>query len=862
VSGEAERLYEQARALNPEARTALVEEACRGNPGLREELLSLLGEADTAEEFFELLGDAVFSTPLLIDQGEVDTTVTSELLPPLARAEPLAGAVIGHYTILSLIGSGGMGSVYRARDALLERDVALKFLPPLSTRLDDEERLLMEARSAAAMEHPNVCTIHEIGQTDDGRPFIAMALHEGETLKDRLQRGPLSLDEAVATGVQIARGLGAAHARGILHRDVKPGNVMLGADGTVRLLDFGLATVTDASRAPSSGTAGTVAYMSPEQARGDPLDPRADLWSLGVVLYEMLAGARPFGGEDDRTLLESILHEDPAPVSQRRPEIPEPLARAVERLLRKDPDARYARAADVLADLESALPSGVGIPRLSRRRAALLAAGITAVVALIGAGLWLPERGAESAPPLSAGRMEPSIAVLPLANLGADPRDAALADGMTEELIAILAKSGGLRVIASPSVFAFKGTQTDVRRIADSLGVSHVLEGDLLKIGSRLRIRVRLVDAGDGSTLWSEAYDREFKDMLSVQGEIARTVARELDLRLAADAGTQLLRRQTQSIAAYELYLRGSDPTLPRSDSGVRESVRYYRQAIMADSTYAAAHAGLALAYVRLGSARDPDHPLHELYALAEEAAGKAIALDDSLAEAHLALGRARMAALDFGSAQTELERAIALDPTDWRFRGLLATLHIWAERPLDALTEARRALEVDPLSPYSNVWLAHALFVNRRCDEALAQLERLAAIRPPLRSAAAITGQCHARKRMWPEAIAALRPQAEAGDPLITALLGHTLARAGQREEARRILADLLARRSRTGSGAFEVAVVYAGLGDVDQAFTWLDRSIGDLSLKAHIMEPTFEDLQSDPRFERLRTRLGLQKL
>jgi serine/threonine-protein kinase len=862
VSDEAERLYEQARALDPEGRAALVGEACRENPRLREELLSLLGEADTAEEFFELLGDAVFSTPLLIDPGEVDTTATSDLLPPLARAEPQPGAVLGHYTILSLIGSGGMGTVYRARDALLERDVALKFLPPLSTRLDDEDRLLMEARSAAAMEHPNVCTIHEIGQTDDGRPFIAMALHEGETLKDRLQRGSLSLDEAVATGVQIARGLGAAHARGILHRDVKPGNVMLGADGTVRLLDFGLATVTDASRSPSSGTAGTVAYMSPEQARGEALDPRTDLWSLGVVLYEMLAGVRPFRGEDDRALLESILHEHPAPVSRRRPEIPEPLARVVERLLRKDPDARYARAADVLADLESALPSGAGTPRLSRRRAALLATGITAVVALIGTSLWLPERGAESAPPLSAGGREPSIAVLPLANLGADPRDAALADGKTEELIAILAKSGGLRVIASPSVFAFKGAQTDVRRIADSLGVSHVLEGDLLKIGSRLRIRVRLVDAGDGSTLWSETYDREFKDMLSVQGEIARTVARELDLRLAADTGTQLLRRQTQSIAAYELYLRGSDPTLPRSDSGVRESVGYYQQAIMADSTYAAAHAGLALAYVRLGSARDPDRPLHELYALAEEAAGKAIALDDSLAEAHLALGRARMAALDLGSAQTELERAIALDPTDWRFRGLLATLHIWAGRPLDALSEARRALEVDPLSPYANVWLAHALFVNRRCDDALAQLERLAAIRPPLRSAAAITGQCHAGKRMWPEAIGALRPQAESGDPLITALLGHTLARAGQREEARRILADLLARRSRTGSGAFEVAVVYAGLGDVDQAFTWLDRSIGDLSLKVHVMEPTFEDLQGDPRFERLRTRLGLQKL
>jgi TolB-like protein/Flp pilus assembly protein TadD len=469
----------------------------------------------------------------------------------------------------------------------------------------------------------------------------------------------------------------------------------------------------------------------------------------------------------------------------------------------------------------------------------------------------------ESVPPAATeAAREPSIAVLPLVNLSADPGDDALADGMTEELIAVLAKTRDLRVIASTSVFAFKGSQSDVRAIADSLGVSHILEGGLQKIGSRLRIRVRLVDAGDGSTRWSETYDRDFEDVFSIQGEIARAVARELDMSSAASADTQLLRRQTQSIAAYELYLRGNDPTLPRSDSGVRKSLEYFQQAIQEDSTYAAAHAGLAIAYVRLGLAGNPGRPLSALYALAQETAGKAVALDDSLAEAHLALGRARAAALDLASAQAEVRRAIALDPTDWRFRGSLVTLHIWAGRPVEALTEARRALEVDPLSPYANVGVAHALFANRRYDEALAQLEQIAAVRPPLRAAMVIASQCYAKKQMWPEAIAALRPQAEAGGPLITALLGHTLARAGRRDEAQRILAELLERRQRAGSGAFEVAVVYAGLGDSDQAFTWLDRSIDDYSLKVQIMEPTFENLQRDPRFERLRALLGLQKL
>jgi serine/threonine protein kinase/tetratricopeptide (TPR) repeat protein len=858
VSDETERLFERALALKPEDRTAFVEDACRGDPRLQQELLSLLGQAGAAEQFFDRLTNAVFSASF--------SSGGRQHLPPQPPDPDLhVGEVIGQYRILSLIARGGMGTVYRAHDARLARDVALKFLPAyLAAQPDAEERLLMEARAAAGLEHPNVCSIHQIGETDDGRLFIAMAYYEGETLKERLLRGPLSLEESVATAVQIVRALAAAHARGIIHRDVKPGNVMLGSDGTVRLLDFGLATVTDATLTRSGMTPGTVAYMSPEQARGDALDPRTDLWSLGVLLYEMLAGVRPFRGENARKLLQAILHEDPEPISNRRPELPGPLARVVERLLGKDPATRYGGAGEVLAALARALPSEAGSsqPRTrTRRRAALVVGSTILLVALVGTVVWPRWRPQRSVSAVNtAGTGEPSIAVLPLANLSPDPQDAALARGMTEELIATLATAGDVRVIASTSASAFKNREMDVRSIADSLGVSNILEGDLQKIGPRLRVQVRLVDGRNGSTRWSQAYDREFKEVFSIQDEIARAVAGELALRF--DKDRQLRRHHTRNPAAYELYLRGSDPLLLRSESGVWKALGYFQQAIAADSTYAAAHAGLALVYIRrVRTTIDPGMPLSQLFALAEDAAAKAVALDDSLPEAHYALGRVREAMLDFPSAETEIRRAIALDPTRSIYHRSLALLHGWAGRAEEALAEARRALETDPLNPYAHVGVAGALFTNHRYDEALAQLDRVAAIQPPLQGFAFVAAQCYAKKQMWSEAIAALRPQAEAGEPTFIAFLGYVLAHAGQRDEASRILADLLARREKTGGGAFQVGVVYAGLGDFDQAFAWLDKSVDDRSINDGIMGPTFEDLQGDPRFERLRRRLGLQK-
>jgi TolB-like protein/DNA-binding SARP family transcriptional activator len=520
-------------------------------------------------------------------------------------------------------------------------------------------------------------------------------------------------------------------------------------------------------------------------------------------------------------------------------------------------------------DRELAEP-GPTVSRKPRRtrRSVVFAAGAALLMAGVFAAsrLWMEP---EPAGPPVAEAAAPSIAVLPLSNLSADPSDAVFADGMTEELIAMLAKTGDLRVIASTSAFAFRDRQIDVRSIADSLHVSNVLEGGVQKIGSRLRVQVRLVDATDGSTRWSETYDREIEDVFAVQEEIAQAVARELGARLGGRAATRPS-RHTQNVAAYELYLRGNDPANLRSDEGVRRAQEYFRQAIAIDSTYAAAYAGLARMYGRLRSTEDPGMPIADLEALFLQAALKAVALGDSVPEAHAALGLARMnVERDYRSAEVELKRAVELDPTQARTHEWLVVLYIRTGRPAEALAEARRALEIDPLSSSAHAEVAHALIANGRYDEALARLAHIQNVQPPLLRIAQIAAQAYAMKEMWEEAIAAIRPQAErdlaaaSSTSQSAALYGYLLARSGQREEADRVLQTLLSRSQRTGTGAFDVVAVYAGLGDFDQAFAWLDRAIDDRSVRPthfSIMSPLFEDLRRDPRFERVKSRLGIQ--
>jgi serine/threonine-protein kinase len=709
-----EKLLEEAIALEPEARLAYIQQSSRHDPELREELISRLHYAEAADDFFDDLTELVFSLPFSSDENQTPTDEAQEFV--LGEEDVLA-----HYRIVSLIGRGGMGTLYRARDERLDRDVALKFLPSsLSTERKARERLLTEARAVAALNHPNVCAIYEIAETADGHMFFAMPLYDGITLKEKLRQGQLSIEESVSIAIQIARGLAAAHEHGIVHRDVKPGNVMLSPDGTVRLLDFGLAIPIDGCLTNSNSTRGTVAYMSPQQARGDPIDARSDLWSLGVVLYEMIGGRRPFHRGNSAPILDQIFHRDPEPLSKHRHEIPRALAGIVERLLQRDPAKRFDSAAQLLEDLQRALPAGSATSRASRSIGyhVLLLVGVAAVFALIGFLSW--RRASETRP--------------------------------------------------------------------------------------------------------------RFSDHSS-----------------------------TRNIAAYEHYVRSMDQPLVRTDSGARIALDHVQQAIALDTAYAAAYARLARLQLTIANGTDPDMSRRDRLALAERAALKAVALDDSSAEAHAALGKIMKYMNRRIAAVAELRRATALDPSNAESLGALAELLVEVGDPHEALLQARRAREQDSLSAIPTAEVANALLANDRCDEALAELAKLRSLKPPLKRAVGIAAQCYARQKKWPQAIAEIERIIPTGGNRAQGMLGYYLGRSGREAEARKILDDLIRRSRDINGNAYNVAMVYAGLDDRDKTIEWLERSVDDLSFIADWMPDIMKDFSQDARFFPIARRLGI---
>jgi len=505
-------------------------------------------------------------------------------------------------------------------------------------------------------------------------------------------------------------------------------------------------------------------------------------------------------------------------------------------------------------------PRAAGLPtppvpvrRPPSRRVPVAIASVASVAILLLAATRLRQAPPET---LAPATREVSIAVLPLTNLSGDPADAGLVDGMTEELIAVLGKSANLRVVASTSVRALVDRRLDVRQIADSLRVSHVLEGGLQKIGPRLRMQIRLVDPRDGSTRWSETYDREMGDVFEIQDDIARAVARELDLRLAGGVGPgSSASRHTTSAAAYEWYLRGMEGALMRNEAGRRRGIQYFQRAIAIDSTYAAAYAGLARMYIGMAASGRP----REWFAQAEIAARKAVALDGSLGQAHQALGWVHVVNKDWRSAEAELRYALTLDPQLSFTREGLAHVYLWTGKPDRQLEEARLALENDPYSHTAIREYARALLANGRCDEALMQIRALKELSPPSAVAGVIAGQCHLVSGSWEDAITEFRWADQHSAQVAPALLSYALARAGRRDEARAILADLLSGRTRS-HGAFGVAIAYAGLGDLDQAFAWLGRAVDEGTLTRDLMLPVFAELHRDPRFEDVRRRLNLE--
>ncbi len=848
-----ERLWEELNGLPEAARQDFLDHVAAGDPAVHAELQALAASADRAEAFFGRLGP-------LVDAG------ISEVLKA-SLFDGLQAGVAGRYALDREIGEGGMATVFLARDLRHDRDVALKvFKPELAATLG-VDRFNREIEIAAGLRHPHILPVYDSGEAGSYLYYV-MPYEPGRSLRERLAReDALSVDDAVRILRDVVDALAHAHEHGIVHRDIKPENVLLSARYAT-VADFGVAkAVAEAARgshATAAGLAiGTPRYMAPEQAAGDSaVDHRADIYAVGVLAYEILAGQPPFIGDTAHEVMSAHLTQPPPPLTVHRPAVPAALAAIVMKCLEKKPGDRWQSAQDLLAHLESlgastpVAKASVAVAPARRVPRAWLAAVVVTLAALVA--LTLVARRGSSPPGEAPG---PSIAVLPLVNRG-DADEDALADGMTVELISKIA-SAGLRPIASTSVFAYRERHADVRAIADSLGVPYLLEGDWQKVGSILRIRIALIGGSDRSTLWSQSYDREFRDVLAIQDEIARAVAREVGLRLGVTPAARQDPARAVNPAAYELYLLGSDRRLLRTDSASRLGLEYFRRAIAIDSTFAAAYAGLAFMYIRVSPRESPDMPRHQRVAIAERLVRKALALDPELPMAHDVLGVVHMYRFRFAQAERSLRQAIALDPSRPEPRERLSLLYVWVGRFADVLEEATLALQLDPLSPIAHAQLARAYLVNDRCDEAMRQLEHIANVDPPVGRARLVAAQCLGRTGRWDEAIAQFQqPEGELiRGTEARGLVGWVLARAGRTEEALTFLETARDHAERTEGDAFDVALVYAGLRDFDQAFAWLERSIDDQSMTWMIMEPFVEDVRQDPRFDRLMRRIGLQK-
>jgi eukaryotic-like serine/threonine-protein kinase len=853
-----EKIFRAALDQEPDHISAFLDTACEGDELLRRKVEALLASRQRAASFIET--SAVGLATRIIQNGQADS---------------LVGQTIGHYKISESIGTGGMGEVYLATDVTAGRKAALKLLPMRFTA--DAERLKrfqQEAHAVVALNHPNILTVYEIGE-DHPIHYIASELIEGETLRQRLTRGAMQLSEAVDVAIQVASALAAAHQAGIVHRDVKPENIMLRPDGYVKVLDFGIAKLAEQEVPATIPTdealslvetnlgsiLGTAHYMSPEQAYGAPVDKSTDIWSLGVVLYEMVTGHVPFTGDTPREVMSSILEKEPPPLTTYTANAPAELQQIINRTLRKDREERCHSAHELLEalkglrhklEVEAELQPSTATPswlHWTRSPTALVLGLLVAAMAVAVPFYW-HQNVTTSSPP------EKSIAVLPFLDLSETKDQEYFCDGMSEELINALAKVEALRVVSRTSSFSFKGKTAAVSEIGKKLNVENVLEGTLRREGNRVRIAAELINTRSGFHLWTETYDRELAGVFALQDEITRAIVDALKIKLAVS----LPAHEQRNTGVYDLYLQGLYFSNKSSEEDLRRALSFFQRAVEKDPTFAHAWTGISKVWYFLANVYVK--PL-DAYPASKEAALKAIALDEKDAEAHCYLSEAkRVLDWDLAGADEELKRALQLDPNSapaLLFSGLHPLFRGELKDGLQLILEAEK---LDPVSPITSYVATAAYLANDRIDDAVVEGQRTLQLDPNYFYLDSVLAAAYREKGNFDEAIA-LYTKAQEATHLPSSGLAITYARMGRQPEAQNIRAQLLQAREKRYVSAPLIAAVSTALGDKEEAFHWLERAYEEHSgvLQWIAFLPEFRALRSDARFPHLLRRIGVSQ-